>query len=217
MALDETGNFYGLSKQQFDEYKDSDGNRPNDSFIYETLLSNKLKEHSISDLEDFIEHQVNSVNDKIDWLRNLDRMVNKNDFPFFEETQNKRELSVLVPRLIKKYKNGDKSINSIDHKSVVLVDIDQSVVINTKFTINELVLLFDLLNLEDLIHTDSLTKDQLSNFLSSHFSSLMRKDSIKPGSIRQALKKVNDSAFQTLDDKLINLRKRLRQKSESTG
>ena len=214
MPLDTTGNFFGISKVEFDNQRLENGEQLEPDHRYRYLLTNKLTVHSISDLEDFIEFQLDKIQDKLTWLRNLDIMVNKNIVPFFGESQCKTKLETLIPEIIQKYKTPFKETPSTQGNTTFLA-LDNSMVIKTKFTIDELILLFEILNFSDLIETEGITKVKMSEFIATHFTSINKTDGFKPSSVVEMMKRKNDKAFRDLDDKLSALIKRLRQKNNA--
>jgi hypothetical protein len=212
--LDTTGNFYGISKSEFDNHRLENGEQLDLEYRYSHLLVEKLRNHTEPELEDFIEFQLKDIKDKLSWLRNLDILVIKNEITFFDDTPNRTELRKLIPRLIKKYKNNPTETVSAQSNTNLIV-LNDSLIIKTKFTISELILLFNLLDLGGLIDLEGITQKKFSEFLSTHFTSLNKPDGFKASSVLQIMKNENHEALKALDDKLISIRTLLKHKNNS--
>jgi hypothetical protein len=188
------------------------------SAYFQELENKLLTGLSSTEIEPFLKHQLRYIDDKINWLRYVDLLVNKsnrqrNDHP----KSNDSVLMELIPRLIYKLNRQTNHYASVEYDKVSFIGIESSTVLKTQFTIPELVLLFHILNISGYLDTDSITKNKLADFISDHFTTPKSSKGIKAGSVLTAMKKTNHEAYNSLDEKLDRLRQLLKSESESIG
>lgn len=212
--LVENPNYFGFTRDEIENLKGKSHLNFNTKF--QVAVIRKLDTLPSSELEEFIEFNLNLVHNKLDWLRDLNTMINVNRTdPERDLKGNALILDKLIPKIIAKYKSPKQSKSDEKLGLVSFVDIEENLILKTQFTIAELLLLFDVLNMANLIDTDPWTKEKLASFISMHFTTLNKDTLNKPGSVRQIMKSSKDSAYFTLGDKLFKVNKYLKILSES--
>jgi len=219
MPIDMDEHYYTLKLANLQQHKSLRLDKDHKEFrsAYFNELSNRLsKGLSSTELEPFLKHQLKFINDKIGWLRYVDHMMNRSNRHRDEHPKsNDSILMDLIPALIGKIINPKNEILGSDDKKIVLVDIDQRLMIETKFTIHEIVLLEVLLNLSGIIDTEHLTNTAKARFIANHFTKDRSKDSFQEKSVIQAMKRVNPKAIEDLDEKLDRIKELLKHKAKS--
>lgn len=103
MPIDTTGNYFGITKTMLNDFKEI--NEENKNFRYSSCLKIKLFQLAPSELKPFISFNLESVDNKLDWLRNLNGLIN-NINQFDQELfnhQNRLPLLNLISELISSF------------------------------------------------------------------------------------------------------------------
>ncbi|WP_422356746.1 hypothetical protein [Roseivirga pacifica] len=221
MPIDMIDHDYTIRLKDLQKYKPIRLKKNTEEFrsaYFQELENRLLTGLSSTEIEPFLKHQLRYIDDKINWLRYVDRLVNKSNRQRNDhQRSNDSVLMELIPRLIYKLNRQTNQYASVEYDKISFIGIESSTVLKTQFTIPELVLLFDILNTSGYLDTDSITKNKLADFISDHFTTPKSPKGIKAGSVLTAMKKTNHEAYYTLDEKLDRLRQLLKSESESIG
>lgn len=112
--------YYALKQSDLDSitiYQPENNTR---EIRYKIALENILLKLPSSDLEDFLKYQLGMIEDRLDWLRKIDAMINKNRRSWtLEPSENELVLKDLIGQLISQIKKEENSRKDLFESSLM--------------------------------------------------------------------------------------------------